>query len=118
MGELDVAGPDGRGEAVDRAVGDLHGFLRITETNAAHDRPEDLLARDPHLGADLAEDGRLDVEALRLVTLDVALAPGEDAGALLLAALDVIEDAIHLPAGDLRPHLAGRVRRIADAQLL
>src|SRR3546814_1719381 len=58
--------PHRRGEAVDRAVADLHGFLGIAEGDRRQHRAEDLLLRDGHVVLHAVEDGRLDVVAAAL----------------------------------------------------
>src|SRR5436309_3327458 len=46
-----VAGPDRAGEAVHRLVGNAHSVGFVVERDDRRDRAEDLLARDPVLGA-------------------------------------------------------------------
>src|SRR3546814_12268121 len=58
--------PHRRGEAVDRVVADLHGFLGIAEGDRRQHRAEDLLLRDGHVVLHAVEDGRLDVVAAAL----------------------------------------------------
>src|SRR3546814_16110092 len=55
---LDVAGPHRRGEAVDRVVADLHGFLGIAEGARRQHRAEDLLLRDGHVVLHPVDAGR------------------------------------------------------------
>src|SRR3546814_19012908 len=56
---LDVAGPHRRGEAVDRVVADLHGFLGIAEGDRRKHRAEDLLLRAGHVVLYAVTTGRL-----------------------------------------------------------
>src|ERR1700728_4032888 len=57
-----VAGPDRRVEAVFGPVGDRDGIILVVEAEHRQDRPEDLLLRDAHVGADPVEDRGLDKE--------------------------------------------------------
>src|SRR5262249_3107570 len=61
---MQVPRPDAGGEAVDRIVGDLDRLVDAAEGNDGADRPEDLLARDPHPVVDADEQRRLDIAAL------------------------------------------------------
>src|SRR6185437_4707548 len=80
------------------------------ERQHADDRPEDLVAGDRHLIADVVEDGRLDEEA---VAAD-PLAAGDQPRALLLAEVDVMQDLVELLLRDLGALLGLRILRVAD----
>src|SRR5262249_20746333 len=58
---LEVAREDIAGEAVERVVGDPHGLGLVLVWKDRQDRSEDLLARDGHVVAYLAEHRRLHV---------------------------------------------------------
>src|SRR5664279_1959084 len=107
MGPRHVAGPDGRRQPVRRIVRDADRVRLVSDLDDGQDGPEDLLAGDPHLVADVAQDGRLDIEAARL--LADPLATQLEPGALLLAQGDVGQDALHLDLVDGRPEARRRV---------
>src|SRR5262249_25022681 len=117
VSQPDIARPYGGGQTVHRAVGDLDGPALIAEPDGAHHRTKNLLARNLHGRVDFCEYSRFDEESLRFFSLDIALAAGHQPGALGLAALDVVQHALHLPPGNLRTHLRTRVLTVADAQL-
>src|SRR5215831_11397108 len=115
--EPEIARPNGGSKAVNRGVGDLDRFCRIAEANHAEHRAEDLLPRDAHVRHHIRKDGGLDEEALGLASFGIALASGEQAGALLLPVLDIVQNAIHLPPGDLRSDLGCGVERVSHPKL-
>src|SRR5437867_6725577 len=61
---LYVPGPYPRRESVDRVVRQLHALIEIVECQHGQDGPEDLFARDRHLGLHAVEHRCLDVIAL------------------------------------------------------
>src|SRR5438309_6182974 len=103
----DVPRPHSRDQPVDRAVRFGDEVVLVAERDRRHHRPEDLLARDPHLAVDVGEDSRLDeiatLESLRLV------APDHQPRALLSPRADVAQHALHLRLGHQRAHLVYRV---------
>src|SRR5918997_3786993 len=108
-GELDrlahVAGPDRGDQAVVGAVGDLEGLVVVVHRGDPEDRAEDLLLVDPHVRADVVEQGRLhEVAALELVA-GRAAATEDEVGALFLADLHVLEDPLVLLGVDERAHV-------------
>src|SRR3954447_3379880 len=62
MGAGDIAGADRRREPERRVVGDADALLLVVERHHHRERPEDLLLGDPHRGAHVREDRRLDEE--------------------------------------------------------
>src|SRR5262245_60006954 len=64
-GALGIARRDVSGESVQRVVGDLDRLRIALVGQDGEDRPEDLLAGDRHVVADVAEHGRLDEVAAR-----------------------------------------------------
>ena len=95
VGPVHVARPDPGRQPVRRVVGDGERLGLVVELGHGQDRPEDLLARDPHRVGDAVEDGRRDVVAAAV--LADALAAGDDAGAFLAAEVHVAEDLGQLP---------------------
>src|SRR3546814_4094848 len=93
-------------------VGNGDRFLVAAIADDRNDRPENLLARDPHAVVDLVENGRRDeiaaIEAGRF------LAARHHARALLTTDLDIVEDAIALPPDRDRPDLGACIPRIAN----
>ena len=82
MGALDVARPEPGREPERRVVGDPQPLLLVVELDHGQDRPEDLLAGDPHRVVDAVEDRRRDEVAAGL--LAGPLAAGDEPRALLL----------------------------------
>ena len=107
MGLVDVARPDGGGQAVERAVAALDHLVDVLELQDAHHRPEDLVPGDRHLVLHVGEDGRLD---------EVALArrrgspPVSSFAPSFLPALDVAQDLVELLLRHLRALLGRRGR--------
>src|SRR5579863_3020266 len=110
----DVARPDRGGEPVVRVVALKNRVVLILERDRRGDRPEDLLARDPHFIVDTGEQRRVD---------EVALAgsrrtAGRDRGALLLTDFEITLDAIELLARNQRPDRALLIEGIAHRDAL
>src|SRR5690606_37257061 len=70
--------------------GDPDRLFRVLEADVRQHLAEDLLARDPHVRADIHEDRRLDELATGLV--GGGTAPEDAAGAFLARDVDVVED--------------------------
>src|SRR5919204_5928493 len=77
---VDVARPDGAGEAVLAVVREADGVLGVVVRDHREHGPEDLLACDAHRVVDAREHGRLDVPPL-LETRRTAAAAHADLGA-------------------------------------
>src|SRR5205814_3475839 len=86
--ELDVLGPNRRYQAVDGAVGDGNGLIRILEADRRKHRSENLFLRDLHVRLDLRENGRLHEETFAIVARRVALTAALELGALFDAGTD------------------------------
>lgn len=84
-GGVQVAGVHGGGQTVGGGVAELDGFFLGGKFADGADGAEDLFLHDLHLRGDVAEDGRLDEEAL----VAMALAANLDFGAFFLACVDV-----------------------------
>ena len=97
-GSVDVLGVDTGSKTVGSAVTDLDGLVNVLELLDGDDRTEDLLLGDLHVLINVGEQGRLD--EVTLVT--VALTTDLNLGTALLAAVDVLHDAVELELGDLR----------------
>ena len=113
---VDVLGPDSGRESVDRIVGELHALLEIVERQHGEHRPEDLLARDRHVGLHTVEHRRFDVVALAVRLR--RLAAGHECRALIHALLDVREDGLLLLLGDERAESRVLVERIPGGHFL
>src|SRR5206468_579426 len=94
MGPADVARPYRRHQAVDRSVGDLHGFLLVVEAQDAQHRPEDLFLGDLHRWTHFREDRRLHEESTRLGAFRVALASTAKRCFFLYTRAHVSQDAV------------------------
>src|SRR6202048_110681 len=92
----DVPAPDASREAVGGTVGDPQRVGLVAEFYHAHHRAEDFLLRDPHLVFDVGKDRGAD----EIAALADALAARGQKCALLLADIDIVEDAPHLLFGD------------------
>lgn len=110
----DVLGPDTGGETVDRVVGTLDDLIDLGVLHDRHHGAEDLLAGDGHVIGHVGEDGGGHEVAL------VAHAGTADshAGALLLADVDEVQNALHLLLRDLGTLLGLGVERVAHPPLL
>ena len=64
QGLVDIAGPDGGGEAEGGVVGDAEGVLFVFKGDDGGDGAEDLFAGDAGGVVDVVEDGWLDVVAV------------------------------------------------------
>src|SRR5207249_2062925 len=118
VGALQVLRLHAGGEPIDDVVADAHGVVLVAEAEDARHRAEDLLLGDLHPVVDLGEDRGLVVEALgerRILRLPAAAA---EAGALLLADLDVALHLAELLLRDQRTHPGREVHRVADLDLL
>src|SRR6204780_1968940 len=101
VGLGDVLGPDPGTKAVDAVVrlgGDL---VQGPERGGDHDRAEDLLADDGHIGPGVGDDGGIDEVAL----VTEAAAAGDGGGTIVYAGLEEAGDPAQLLVGDQRAHL-------------
>lgn len=114
VGTGEVLGEDTRGKTVDGVVGGLDDLLLSLELGDDDDGAEDLLLDDLHVGLDVGEDGGLD----EVAGLAVADTTGEDVGTLLLAALNVVHDAVVLGLRDLGALEGSGVEGVTDSDLL
>lgn len=112
-GGVEASGVDSSGETVVGVVAQVDDLLLILELGDGADGTEDLLLHDLHVGADVAEDGRLDEVAL----VTVSLTTGLECGTLLLAGLDVAHDAVILKLADLGTLESLVVERVTDLVL-
>ncbi len=96
---VDVSGENAGGEAVRRVIAPLNHFIqRLVLENLLH-WAEDLLLGNAHVVGDVGEDGRLDEVALA----GEAFSTSDHTGALLLPALNQIEDLLRLRGVNLWP---------------
>jgi hypothetical protein len=109
----EIAGEDARGETVVCVVGRGDDLVLGVERRHDDDGAENLLADDFHVVGDVAENGGLDKVALLAVTVTA----GEDLGTFLLAALDIVHDAVVLGLGDLGALVRVGVEGVADFDL-
>src|SRR5262245_32119552 len=116
-GALGVAGRDVSREAVQRVVGDLDRLRVALVGQDGEDRPEDLLARDRHVVADVAEHGRLD-EVAALEAGRTSRTAGRQLRALVDAGLDQALDLVELRLADHRPEHRAVAERVAYAHRL
>src|SRR5581483_11030295 len=107
VGLRDVAGPEPGGEPVLGVVGPRRDLLQILEGHRHENRPEDLLARDPHVVADAREEGGGDEVAAAVA---LRRAAGDGLGALREPGVDVALDAVELLLGDDRAEVGVRVQ--------
>ena len=110
----DVAAPDRAGEAVRRGIGQPDRLLLGIERDDRHDRPEDLLAGDPHVVVDAVEHRRHQVGTGREGCVIRGLAADDEGRALAEADLDVVPNAVTLLEADERADLGRLVLGIAD----
>ena len=94
-----------------RVVHELERVLVGLVRADRHDRTEDLLAADLHLGCHVGQERRLEERTL-------ARTPGEDLGALGDGLLDPTADPVDLRTLDHRSDVDRRIERIADLELL
>ena len=111
VGGVQIHGPNGRGQPVDRVVGDGDGLARVREGYDGAHGAEDLLLGDLHLVLNAGEQRGRDVatglEPLGHAAAELDLRP------LLLAGLDVAEHALLLVAGDEGAHRCPRIEGVA-----
>ncbi len=114
QGEVDVLGPDARGETEAGVVGELQGFFRGAEGHRHQHRAEDLHLRDGRRRGDVGEQGR------RIEPAFARTAPRRlpERGAFLDPLADQTLDAFELHRSDDRADVDRLVARIADAQRL
>src|ERR1700682_3026527 len=91
VGLRDVAGPDSRGETVDRGVALGDRILGVLEADGGQDGSEDLFTRDGVVHVNVVEDGRLDEVAFARADVR-ALAAGDERRPFALPLLDVAEN--------------------------
>src|SRR4030095_12672707 len=116
-GALGIARGDVPREAGQRVVGDLDRLRVALVGQDGEDRPEDLLARDGHVVAHIAEHRRLDVVA----TLEAGRTAGAARGELrplVDAGLDETLDLVELRFADHRPQHGAVAERVADTHRL
>lgn len=113
-GSVQILGVKGSRKTVVSVVRRLDDVLLCLELGDGAHGAEDLLLHDLHLGRHAREDGGLDEVAL----VTVALAARLDDGALLLASLDVLHDAVVLQLADLGPLEGVLGEWVADLVLL
>src|SRR5215472_12634437 len=112
---VDVAGPDGSGEAVGRVIGDANGFRFAVERNDGSDGPEDFFASDARGVFHVVENRGLDVVALAEL-LGAAAADGNFG--FLFADVEVGADAVVLFFADQRTHFGVAFQRRAELDAL
>ena len=113
LGALQVARGDHPGQPVGAVVGDADGVVVVLERDHHEHRPEDLLLGDGHAVVDVGEQRGLDVEPGGQVGRHAAAA--DEAGALLLALVDVAEHSLLLLLRHERAHEVRRVGGVAVA---
>src|SRR6266436_4459317 len=101
-GFVNVAGPDGGGEAIGRVVGDANGVRFTFEGNHGGDRAENFLAGDARVVIHVVENRWLNVETFAKL-LRAAAADGDFR--FFLAEFEVGTDAVELLLADQRAHL-------------
>src|SRR5207253_5125086 len=84
MSLLNVARPDGGGQAETGSIAALDHLVDVLERQDVHHRPKDLLTRYLHLVLDAVEHGRLD----EVAALADPVAAGQQFRAFLLTRLD------------------------------
>src|SRR6266404_2023678 len=100
-GFVNVAGPDGGGEAIGRVVGDANGVRFTFEGNHGGDRAENFLAGDARVVIHVVENRWLNVETFAKL-LRAAAADGDFR--FFLAEFEVGTDAVELLLADQRAH--------------
>src|SRR6185295_16579085 len=116
VGLADIARPHAGGEAVDRGVGELDGFLDLLERDDGEHRPEDFLAGHLHVVAHAVEDRGLHEPALAADRRRPAAV--HHPGAFALPLLHITEHRLPLLPGDQGAELRPRIERIAGRQPL
>ena len=106
--------PDRARQPVRRRVRKAKRLFLGVERDDRHDRPEDLLLRDPHVVRHVVEDRRHQVCAIGERRIRRRLASDHDLGALLEADLDVVADPLSLLLADERADLGRVGERVAD----
>src|SRR3990172_232838 len=113
---LDVAGPNGGGQAIPGLVRQSDAFFLGAERDNRCHLPGDFFAGDAHVIPDVIEDGRhVEVTLLKRRVIGAAAADSQG-GALLQPALDEVFDGLDLIARDHRPHVDRPIHRVSHAQ--
>src|SRR5207247_485212 len=111
---LVVGAPHARRQPVLGVVGDPDRLVTRGVLQHADNRAEDLLARDLHVVRHVREDRRTDPEAPLETGALGRRAPERERRSLLLAGLDVAENALLLLGRDHRTEIRAEVRGVAD----
>src|SRR5258707_2785879 len=100
----EIVGPDRAGQPVFDLVHLRQHLLLIAPFENGENRAEDLFLADAHIHGHVGEYGRLDVETLGEQRVARPLAAAQQPRAVLLAGLDIAEDAIVLHLAHDRTH--------------
>jgi hypothetical protein len=105
-----------RDEAERGAVGGPHRLILVGERCQRDDRTEDLLGGYPHVGSDVGQYGRRDIEPVRQPGIGGQWRLGGDARALGYPDVEVIQHSLLLRGGYQRADLCGGVGAVAHSQ--
>src|SRR5205823_4859211 len=106
------AGEDGRAVAVRIAVDEANGFIERCGAKDNHNRTEDLVLVDGHVGRHMIEQRRSEEEAALVAGNGQAAAVDDQPCALALARIDVAPDLLAMRSRDERTHVhAGSAAR-------
>src|SRR5207245_925408 len=93
---IEIVGPDRAGQSNVERVDALEQIVFVGPAQDAHDRPEDLLAGDPHVVGDVGEHRRLDEEPVSELRIRRALAAAGETRAAVEPQLDVAHRLVEL----------------------
>src|SRR5215208_2245462 len=113
-----VRRPNSARQAVRRVVPEPDRLVLRAEPLDRHDRAEDLLADDRHVGPAVGEHGGPEVEASLKLWIIRSVAAGDKPGAFVEAKSDVALDLVAVFGGDQGSGLGPLVEAVAHANLL
>src|SRR5207302_2027238 len=116
VGFLDVARPDGCGQAVWIVIGALDDLIDVVKCQYRKDWPKDLFPRDLHLVLHVAEDRGLDKESFVAIYRH-AIATGYQLRAVALSRFYETKNSFHLLLADDRTETSFGIARVRGTHL-
>src|SRR5579864_4248088 len=113
---LDIACPDGGGQAVWIVIGALDDLIAVVKCQHRQDRPKDLFLRDLHVVLHVAEDRWLDKESLASIDRR-AISARDQLRALALPRLDETKNGFHLFLADDRTETRLKIEWVRGTHL-
>ena len=112
IGQITVAAPDARAQAILRIVRQLQRFFHRFEGGHRQHRAKNLLLEHPHIVL-TKQNRRFEVVAVFQFTFQQLAPPAcEHVSALFFTDINVVEDGFQLPVRNLRAHLRHAVERV------